>query len=537
MEKTKHHIFAILLMAFILVACGGHADRASLVAIDSLIMQNPDSACELLATYTADSLTTDDDRAYHALLTTIADYKAYRPATTDSIINIALNHYNHDGANQDKRMRSLLYKGCVMEELGDSKSAMRHYKEAQYACPDNDNFHKGYIYYKIGCLFQSVTEIEQAVNYYRKAISVFQDINETFYSLNCITSMGEILRISQPDTALKYIHRGLELALKQNDKYHVYAGYTNLAGYYFYYKNFDQAIKHSLLAINNSEITLDNNYAYYFAIESYLEKGKMDSAQKIHTSMPIPKTADDSIFYYRCLSDISKMKGDTTKSFIFNEEADKSQNNANKSANNGLSQICSAYDNDYASARNNTLLLYVIAFSSMIILFLILWQYKRINNAHALKQNLETLNIKMSDTVAELSKMSAGQSIANQNIETMKNTISQNIELLKKTIPWGISAKESKNEKIQSVMNNSFFANLYGFIDIEHPGLLKKLRTEFKLKEDEIRIVCLELCHFPNYIIWSSTNLTNIHSLINKKKIIAKKVNGATSISEIVSKI
>lgn len=108
MGKSKHYIFAILLMTCILVACGGHGDRPGLVVLDSLILQDPDSACELLVAYPADSLPTTDDRAYHALLTTIADYKVYRPATTDSIINIAVNHYDHDRANQDHRMRSLL---------------------------------------------------------------------------------------------------------------------------------------------------------------------------------------------------------------------------------------------------------------------------------------------------------------------------------------------------------------------------------------------------------------------------------------------
>lgn len=116
--KQWFSILILLVLTCAINSCGRHADRVSLVGIDSLIMQNPDSACELLAAYTADSLTTDDDRAYHALLTTIAHYKAYRPASSDSTINIAVNHYDHDGANPDHRMRSLLYKGCVMEELG-----------------------------------------------------------------------------------------------------------------------------------------------------------------------------------------------------------------------------------------------------------------------------------------------------------------------------------------------------------------------------------------------------------------------------------
>lgn len=87
--KTLVHIAVCVIIASMVVACGGHADRPSLVAIDSLILHNPDSACELLATYPADSLTTDDDRAYHALFTSIAGYNAYRPDGTLSAPSIS----------------------------------------------------------------------------------------------------------------------------------------------------------------------------------------------------------------------------------------------------------------------------------------------------------------------------------------------------------------------------------------------------------------------------------------------------------------
>ena len=176
-----------------LVSCGSRADRPSLVAIDSLILQAPDSACELLTDYPEDSLTTADDRAYHALLTTIADYKAYRPATTDSAINIAVNHYDHDGANPDHRMRSLLYKGCVMEELGDAEAAMRSYKEAQYACPDDDNFHKGFLDFRIGTLYKSQFKSQSAIEHYKKSLRYFNKTENVQYYIASIKIIGDLL--------------------------------------------------------------------------------------------------------------------------------------------------------------------------------------------------------------------------------------------------------------------------------------------------------------------------------------------------------
>ena len=538
--KLLRDILALCVSVVVMLAmtsCGGHSDRPGLVALDSLILQDPDSACELLAAYPADSLPTADDRAYHALLTTIADYKAYRPATTDSVINFAVNHYDHNGANQDHRMRSLLYKGCVKEELGEAKAAMRCYKEAQYACPDNDNFHKGYIQYRIAALFQSVAEVEQAVYYYKKAINAFIQVQEKYYYINCLNSIGEVLRDSEPDTALIFIKKGLELALERNDEYHIFAGYSNLAGYYFSLNHFEQAIKYSLLAIENNKETLGNNDVFYFACKSFLEKDKIDSAQMIFNLIPSPKDINDSILYCRCLSDIYLKKGNIEKSYYFSEEVDKLQCITNKNNDNGLVQISSKYDQKHIERSNYWILFCVISVALSFIVYLFIIYYKRKNQAIILRTDIENLNRKLCSTISKLTTIQDGQNRRNQDIETLKRTLSQYMEVLKNAIPWGISTRESRNPKINKIMNNTFFMNLYGFIDIEYPNLINILRNRFQLKEDEIRIVCLELCHFPNYLIWSSTNLTNIHSLINKKKIIARKVNNSESINEIINSL
>ncbi|MBQ0115915.1 MAG: hypothetical protein KBT10_08610, partial [Bacteroidales bacterium] len=102
MRRILWYILAIVVAV---ASCTGGKVSPRLVAIDSLIATDPDSACALLAAFPADSLAYGDNRPYHALLTTIADYKAYRPATSDSAISIALEHYDRSGADPDKRMR------------------------------------------------------------------------------------------------------------------------------------------------------------------------------------------------------------------------------------------------------------------------------------------------------------------------------------------------------------------------------------------------------------------------------------------------
>ena len=232
--KTVLHILVIAFMACFVAACGGHADRASLVAIDSLILQDPDSACGMLAAYPADSLTTDDDRAYHALLTTIADYKAYRPATTDSAINIAVNHYDHDGANPDHRMRSLLYKGCVMEELGDPEQAIEYYKRAETNCPSNDYFNIGYINLRIATLYQYAYNDSIAISQFNKAAQGFKKVGDKHYESLCLISAGiQYCHLENYDSAALTINQGISLAKAANDSVMIREGYQALSHMYY----------------------------------------------------------------------------------------------------------------------------------------------------------------------------------------------------------------------------------------------------------------------------------------------------------------
>ena len=141
MKKT----IVIALTLLLLIGC--HHNRAvspRLVELDSLIAVAPDSAAALLEAIPSDSLFDTENRAYHALLLTQARYKAYIPATSDSTINIALAHY-HDDGDYDRRIRSLIYKGCVMTELNQPDSAVYWFKAAETAASPSDHANLGHI--------------------------------------------------------------------------------------------------------------------------------------------------------------------------------------------------------------------------------------------------------------------------------------------------------------------------------------------------------------------------------------------------------
>ena len=562
--KPWRDILALCVSVVVMLAvasCGGHSDRPGLVALDSLILQDPDSACELLAAYPADSLLTADDRAYHALLTTIADYKAYRPITTDSVINIALFHYDHNGANQDKRMRSLLYKGCVMEELGDPKEAMRCYKEAQYTCPDNDNFHKGYIHFRIGGLYQQCSEINQAINNYKRAYIFFNRASNEYYEQHSIKIIGALYRNTNIDSAYYYINLSISLAKKSNDKELLYEAITNLAGYYYNNKEYHETIKYAMIALNEGKEYLHDNYAYFFALQSFLEEGQSDSAQYVLSIFPEPNSPVDSMQYFRCIAELQRFNKQSNLAFDTVFIADSLENELSTNGrNNGLIKI--EAECDKVVAQNKTIKR-IIAVSIAIILLVILSSLFFFKNRYLktqtedLLEEISKLNIQINDSFLKIKKLKQDQinieykfqeqvsSINLINEKAVSNTIHKidlSIEcyssLMEKLLRIHKLSSGEKNKKIREILSEEFFKQLHEYVDLRFNTLIEKLKSpQYKLTIEEINIICLELCKFPASIIWIYSDCDRIHSVYRKKKQIAAKVNNSNTIADIPDNI
>ena len=155
----RHLLSGILAIGMVLVAVVTGCGRAPrydgrLVAADSLMRSNPDSALAVVEGVSRDSLATEGDRAYHDLLLTQARYRCYVTATSDSTINRALAYYRAHQGEQEKLTRAYIYKGAVMEELDHPDSAMIYYKHAEATAAPDDYFNLGYVKMRMGTLYR-----------------------------------------------------------------------------------------------------------------------------------------------------------------------------------------------------------------------------------------------------------------------------------------------------------------------------------------------------------------------------------------------
>ena len=213
--KQLSAIITIILLAMLAGCRQGSVDSPRLVELDSLIAVAPDSAAALLAAYPDDSLRTDDDRAYRALLITQAKYKAYIPAYSLDTINLAVAHYA-DGHDTDKRTRSLLYKGCVFEDLSRLDSAMYYYKAAEdCAARSGDTYHRGYALMRMAWLYHDQFDFDRAISFYRLALDSFETPKDDKLTLQVLNAIACLYMTINIDSAQLFGARAMQLSLSQ----------------------------------------------------------------------------------------------------------------------------------------------------------------------------------------------------------------------------------------------------------------------------------------------------------------------------------
>ena len=309
MKRLPVFIVGIMVALVVVVAgCGGtHRYDSRLMAADSLMANNPDSALALIEAIVPDSLTNMGDRAYRDLLLTQARYKCYITATSDSDINRALDYYSSHSGEREKLTRAYIYKGAVMEELGHPDSAMYYYKTAEANAAPDDYFNLGYVNMRIATLYKNQFSIDSAaIMRLKDAICYFKLLNDTNYLISCYGDLGGVCGTSYPDSTEYYLTRAIDLAQHFNPvKQYTYK--SKLAGFIYYHeKDYPRANRLAMDVLRNGSKDCLEYQFYYYAAMSFLHMGQVDSAKYVLSKTPTPIDAVDSMNRYNLIAEIAK---------------------------------------------------------------------------------------------------------------------------------------------------------------------------------------------------------------------------------------
>ena len=247
----------LLAAAVSLLLAGCHHDSATmqeLSRIDTMVYHQHEQEALLLLQQMNTERFSDEERAYHAVLLSMALYKNYIPCTSDSAINAAVGYYKKSGDDL-KYLKSLIAQGCVNEDMGHLEQAVESYHHAEELPLATDSSMMAYAKLRLGTLYQSqvVGTNTIALQKYKEALPIFKALGDKHYELVCLSSIGGIYRNidEKHDSAVIYMKEAIALAHEQGEEYSIFANRFILSEYYLVReKNYRLSKEYGLQAIS-----------------------------------------------------------------------------------------------------------------------------------------------------------------------------------------------------------------------------------------------------------------------------------------------
>ncbi len=225
----------------------------------------------------------------------------------EQAIKIYTNRVSFNKEEFFKLSTAYLNLGVTYLELSNFNLALKYLEKSKSIKIDYNLSGKGLVFQNLAKTYSRVNKVKEAQDYFIKCILCFKDENGEFYYrlAEVYFDYGKFLRdIGRLNESFEIHQKALEICLKNYGLKHtlVSLAYKHLGDYYFYYKDYPNALEYyqkSLIAVvvdfNNSNIDanpslssvlfdirlLENLKSKAKALEAYSEQ-QVDNTQKGH---------------------------------------------------------------------------------------------------------------------------------------------------------------------------------------------------------------------------------------------------------------
>ena len=554
----KRLLVVILVMAVLvaMVTGCGRAPRydGRLVAADSLMRSNPDSALALVEGVCRDSLSAECDRAYRDLLLTQARYRCYVTATSDSDINRALAYYRAHQGEREKLTRAYIYKGAVMEELNHPDSAMLYYKHAEAVTNPDDYYNLGYCNLRIVDLFlNEVTEDSSVVERIHKAVKCFEKMHDTTLLISTFGRFGTVYGNTAPDSAKYYLWHAIRLAHKF-DSTQQYTNESKLAGVYLFQKEYPEANALAMDVLRNGKEHCLQNQFYFYAAMSFIKMGMIDSAKYVMGLMPPPRDKVDSMAYYDLSAELSKAEGQMEQYGKNLYSSKQVESKIYLSSRDGeLMVIDSEFEHLQSESRNTVVIKRnrAMIFASVVLLLIlslfIFWLWRRQRTYIHEKASL-TAQFEQAMAALEEQRRSATNPDINEVIRLRLSAIQelyQDIRVkinddnkVRKIVPLSSFLKmmHEHNTLLDLELKNTFWKKMRSSVDAELNGIVTYVEQRYpELTTRDLQFFTLICAKISPQLIKLCMNITNAKTVTNYRTLIIKKIGLDKSIDDFVN--
>ena len=549
-------LFKIVLITAILTgildSCSGapHYDNR-LVAVDTLLNDNANSgkALEQLSSINPSELSSQSDRAFYGLLATQARYKCYITATSDSDINRALDYYQHHGNEKDKLIRSYIYHGAVMEELGKPDTAMLSYKRAELEALENrDIFNVGYARLRMGVLYNEHHAYDgRDIEKFEQALDCFKATNNIDYQIVCLHILGANYRQTNSDKAKRAINQAIALAREKQDTSNIITGIGELLQLYFMLdsnKTAYQLLQQTKALDPNGIYRSGNNLLNYRFANIYSAVGMPDSAMYfLQLAQNQDQSAKGQIQYLEALSNIAKAKGDSiTYLKLINECNNLTFSSIKDPSILNIMYAENAIDQEYAQKEEakQRKAFAIVASVILALLALALLFYRR---SHRYDKLVLELKDQSQSQMNDLTGLQGNISEMKINDERLKGFIASNMGMMREMIE---ACYHEPNNRIAENMkrivkfqdsNRDNWVKLYDYIDLEHNNIMTRTRQQYPQLNDRdlllLALTSMGFSYIQTAIIMGYSNATSV-SVIKQR--LAKKMGLDCSLNEYIDR-
>ena len=495
----------ILICISAFLGCGHSRTVAALVEADSLMWTRPDSSLALVRSVSPDTLD-DENRAYHALLLTQAQFRNNIYPDTDTIINRALDFYA-DNHNRERLTRSLFYKGCLLKKLGRYTDAIQYLLIAEEYCDSTDyrmlgmiNLHQGDVY----LLRYSNDAIP--IEKHAKALKYFVMIGDSSKMCLCYGMIGGLYRMADKKKAVSNLTKAIDIAEDIKDSTYLLEYTEYLLRHYLLCKDISNAVKVKdkyLSKYNsfNNDLLLDFSYlyalrqmpdssSYYMDYINNQTLNEKEESMRIKVMVALLAAKGN----YKSALDYQSQFLARNDSLFFNNDkieiATVESQNANARKNDLLHQLKSS---KHFSIRIITLCLIIAVLT---IITAILYRRQRKIN----KTTKELYDLLLQDKVNEHEELSTQ---LNQNID-LKLLLDRHVNLMKTLVglcsllPENIGLKLLR-EAMGRGFNSKLVSGLIQFVNVRHDNILIKLADLYpSLTRSNIELICLSALDFSD---------------------------------------
>ena len=513
----------IIILALCCVACDNHSTHWDTITdVESYIEEHPDSALVVLDKIDVSELVSDEERAKHALLLSMAMDKNYIDRTDFEVLQPAIDYYEDNGSATDK-LRTYYYQGRIYQNAGNDASAMMSFVNAiDKGAESNDNLTKARTLVAQSTIYYSLMKWDKVYDVSIEAANYYFELGRiNNYILSLLRCIGGCLQNNNYDKAKELLDKCYQHIenLPVSIVSEIYS-YNLLCLSYL-----DNADAVHQVINEYKEHVADNKIDYLVIAGAYTDIRAYNEAESTLQKIDVSTFKDEYrvLKYYTTLLKIYEHKNDFKSAYeVYNKFNELNDSIVLSIFESDTQFIEERHNLEMAKARETeaknrlTIIVLGCAVALMASLYIINLIRKRLKKSRV--ENAQLLSEKAlyeqmyNEVVAErdaLNEMIANNTIKEEAMEVIKKRLG----VLNTIIVSHLSAKDTDikraNEELERLIanRNDFIKSTRLTLEENYPHFFAYLKDK-GLEEFEIDFCCLYAIGLKGKEIKAYTNLT-----------------------------